>query len=180
MVNLQLMDASDIEQVREWRNSKEVAEFMLSRTIITKEQQENWYNSIKDDPACIYWIIVMKNGQKIGLASLTKIDRENHHAEPGLYIGIKEQRNSFAGMEAYYLLLNYGFEQLQLDKVYGTVLSNNTTAIKMNTSFGYTKEKTLKDELTIDDVCYDVDKVVLYRQGFYKSKMASFFCRKIK
>ncbi len=174
-INLALLTENDIEEVREWRNSKEVAEHMLSRIIISKEQQQNWYQKIKDDDSGIYWIILSKQGEKLGLASLTKINTNAKEAEPGLYIASEKHRSSFSGMEAYYLLLNHGFTVLQLDKVFGTVLSSNKTAVKMNNSFGYTTEKTLRNELNIDGVLYDVDKVVLYKADFYKSPMARFF-----
>lgn len=174
-IDLKVIDESDIEQLREWRNSKHVSDYMLSRTIISKDQQKKWYKSIKDDPSCIYWIILSKGGLKLGLASLTKIDRTNLNAEPGLYIGTKKYRNSFFGMEAYYHLLDYGFRQLGLEKIYGTVLSINRVAIKMNASFGFITEAVLRDDITIDGGCYDVYKLGLYKNAFYESKMTNFF-----
>ena len=136
-VDLKLIDESDIELLREWRNSKEVSNYMLSRTIISKEQQREWYNKIKEDSSCIHWVILSKEGRKLGMASLTKIDRVNNSAEPGLYIGVKKFRNSFFGIEANYIVLNYAFKELGLEKISGTVLFSNSAALKMNLSFGY-------------------------------------------
>ena len=85
-VDLKVLDELDIELVREWRNSEDVSNFMLSRTFISKEQQGKWYESIKKNSEYVYWIILSKNGLKLGLASFTKIDRTNHSAEPGLLI----------------------------------------------------------------------------------------------
>jgi UDP-4-amino-4,6-dideoxy-N-acetyl-beta-L-altrosamine N-acetyltransferase len=174
-IDLKVIDESDIEQVRKWRNMKDVSDYMLTRTFISKDQQKKWYKSINEDPSCIYWIILSKEGIKLGLVSLTKIDLTNSNAEPGLYIGEKKYRTFLYGMEAYYYILDYGFTHLGLEKVYGTVLSTNIVALKMNASFGYIKEEAVKDGLVIDGVFYDVFKLGLYKNDFYQSKMTKFF-----
>ena len=174
-IDLKVIDESDIELLRAWRNSKDVSDYMLSRTIILKDQQEEWYKNIKDDPSVIYWIILSKEETKLGLVNLTKINRTNLSAEPGLYIGEKKYRNSFFGMEAYYHLLDYGFNRLGLEKIYGTVLSTNVVAIKMNVSFGFITEALLKEDIIIDGICSDVFKIVLNKKAFYESKTAKFF-----
>ena len=174
-VDLKIIDESDIEQLREWRNSNYVSDFMISRTFISKDQQEQWYNTIKNDPSGIYWVIFSKEGVKLGLASLTKIDRINNEAEPGLYIGTKTHRNSFYGMEAYYYILDYGFQQIGLEKIFGTVISSNKTAIKMNSSFGFVTNTVLKAEIVVNGIPQDIYKVVLSKKAFYESKMVKFF-----
>jgi UDP-4-amino-4,6-dideoxy-N-acetyl-beta-L-altrosamine N-acetyltransferase len=177
-IDLKIIDKTDIEQLREWRNSKEVADYMISRPVISKEQQEKWYDAIKNDPSGMYWVILSKEKKKLGLVSLTKIDRTDKSAEPGLYIGTKQDRNSFSGMEAYYYVLDYAFTTLGLEKIYGTTLSMNKVAQKMNISFGFITEGIVKDGITLDGVNHDLYKVVLYPTGFYASSMAKFFSGK--
>ncbi len=176
-IDLKLIDESDIELLREWRNSKEVSDYMLTRTIITKEQQLVWFNKIKDDSSCINWIILSKEGKKMGMAGLSQIDRDTKSAVPGLYIGNEKFRNSFFGIEANYKVLSYSFNELGLEKISGTVLSSNSVALKMNLSFGYEIHTLLKDEIIIDGIGQDVFKIVLFKKNFHKSKMANFFKR---
>jgi RimJ/RimL family protein N-acetyltransferase len=80
-------------------------------------------------------------------------------------------------MEAYYLLLKYGFVDLKLQKVYGTALASNTTALKMNRSFGYTIEEIIKDGQIVDGVAIDLVKLFLLKDEFYASPMMKFFAR---
>jgi RimJ/RimL family protein N-acetyltransferase len=80
-------------------------------------------------------------------------------------------------MEAYYLILKYGFEELKLDKVYGTVLSSNSTAMKMNKSFGYKVDEILRDSILINGISQNLIKLFLLKNDFYTSQMVSFFCR---
>ena len=174
-VNIKILDESDIEQVRQWRNMADVSDFMISQTYISQEQQINWYKRIKDDLSSIYWVILSKEEIKLGLVSLTKIDRLNHEAEPGLYIGDKKNRNSFFGIEAYAHLLNHGFSCLKLKRIYGTVLSTNITAIKMNSSLGFVTESIIKDGILIGGILIDIHKIELFRNHFYESPMAKFF-----
>ncbi len=174
-IDLKPLHEEDIEQLRTWRNSKEVSDFMLSRSLISKEHQEAWYQKIKNDPYCVYWIILSKDGVKLGMGSLTKINHNDKSAEPGLYIGVKEHRNSFFGMEANYLVLKYAFEVLELKKIYGSVLASNTVALKMNLSFGYTIDNLEKDSIMVDGVGQDVYKISADKEGFCKSRMALFF-----
>ena len=176
-VDLRNMDESDIEQVRLWRNSKEVSEHMLSRNVISHEQQSKWFESAKNNTTQLYYIIQAKNGNKLGVVNFSSIDNESRTAEPGLYIGEVKERNSLFGMEAYYLLLKYGFEQLNLDKVYGTALSSNPTALKMNKSFGYNVEEIIQNGITIEGTPREVVKLYLLKKDFYVSPMAIFFQR---
>lgn len=179
-VDLRKMDESDIEQVRIWRNSKEVSEHMLSRNSISQEQQVKWFQSVKENDSQIYFIIQSKSGSKLGVVNFNSIDKKNRTAEPGLYIGDLKERNSLFGMEAYFLLLKYGFEQLDIEKVYGTALASNPTALKMNKSFGYTIEEVVKKGIFIDGVSCEVVKLYLLKKDFYLSPMALFFQRTLK
>lgn len=177
-IDLKIIDESDIEELRVWRNSKDVADFMLSKTVISEEQQKKWYEKIKDDPSGIYWIILSKDGLKLGLACITKIDRTLQTAEPGLYIGIKKYRNSFFGMEANYYLLDYAFRNLEMKKIFGWVLVNNPVALKMNISFGFVIESVIKNNNTFDMTEQDIYNISLEKEAFYDSKMATFFAKK--
>jgi len=175
---LKPVERCDIEQLREWRNSEDVSSHMLSKAIISQEQQEQWYKAICKDPSVLHWVIMSKEGVKLGVASLTKIGLEPKSAEPGLYIGDKKYRNSFFGMEAYYYLLDYGFRQLQLEKISGTVLFSNETALKMNASFGFSMEYMEKKLVEIEGIETVVCKLFLNKADFYLSKMATFFSRR--
>lgn len=177
-VDLKKMEEVDLEQVRVWRNSKDVSSFMLSQTIITAEQQRKWYEAIRNSAEQLYFIIVSKTGLKLGVVNFNKIDPVTKTAEPGLYIGDTSNRNSFFGMEAYFQLLKFGFEELNLSKVYGTALAVNETAIKMNKSFGYTIESVTRNAIAIDQEMHDVVKLNLLAGDFYKSFMFQFFSKK--
>lgn len=179
-VDLKKMDENDIELVRQWRNSRDVSVHMISQSIISEEQQIRWFESVKDSASQLYFVIQSKTGDKLGVVNFSKIDPVNGTAEPGLYIGVTRERNSLYGMEAYYLLLKYGFEELKLQKVYGTALASNPTALKMNRSFGYTTEEIIKDGQIVDGVAIGLVKLFLLKEEFFVSPMVKFFARSLK
>jgi UDP-4-amino-4,6-dideoxy-N-acetyl-beta-L-altrosamine N-acetyltransferase len=174
-VDLKIMEKSDIQIVREWRNSTDVGNFMLSRTYISVEQQETWFEMIKDNKDYLFWIILSKSGEKLGVVSLNNINTQDGTAEPGLYIALTKYRNSFYGLEAYYHILNYGFNELNLEKVWGTTISSNQAAVKMNTSFGFVVNDVLMNEMIVDEVHVDIYKLSLLKESFYQSRMVRFF-----
>jgi UDP-4-amino-4,6-dideoxy-N-acetyl-beta-L-altrosamine N-acetyltransferase len=134
---LKKIDQNDIEILRSWRNSDDVSKFMISKTKISKDDQLNWYKQISNDSSGYYWVIMLKNKIKIGYASLTKINNLNYTAEPGLYIGDKNYRNTFYGIEAFYYLLDFAFNHIQLKEIKGMVMISNQPALKMNKQFGF-------------------------------------------
>lgn len=179
-VDLKKMDENDIELVRQWRNSRDVSVHMISQSIISKEQQIRWFESVNYSDSQIYFVIQSKIGDKLGVVNFSKIDPVNGTAEPGLYIGVTSERNSFYGMEAYYLLLKYGFEELKFQKLYGTTLASNLTALKMNRSFGYKIEEIIKGGQIVDREAIDLVKSFLLKEKFYASPMVKFFARSPK
>ena len=174
-VDLKIIEKADIELIRKWRNSPEVYNYMLTRDSISKLQQESWFQQVTKSRNAYYMMIYTKQNDKIGLVYFSKIDYRNKNAEPGLYIGSIEHRNSLYGLEAYYLLLDYGFSVLNLHKVYGRILSENELAIKMNKAFGFRTEGVLREEVFYNNSFHNIYRVSVLKDEFYDSRMAKFF-----
>jgi UDP-4-amino-4,6-dideoxy-N-acetyl-beta-L-altrosamine N-acetyltransferase len=106
-VLLTKLTAEDIELVRKWRNSKDVASYMYNEDYITKENQINWFNNI-DWNKSFYWIISYK-GKKLGLASINSIDRTLQSCYWAFYLGDSSVRGGGIGAKVEYTVLNYVF-----------------------------------------------------------------------
>lgn len=169
-IDLRQMNETDLQIVYFWRNSNDVSKFMISQNKITIEEHTLWFSKIKNNIENLYFIIVSKNQDKLGVINFNKINQTEKTAEPGLYIGDVDNRNTIYGLEAYYLLLSYGFKELKLKKIIGQVLSTNKTAIKMNESFGFTfLNNNLNDNTKL------VLNLYLIENNFFKSPMYKFF-----
>lgn len=138
-ITLAHVQQKDIELIRTWRNSEEVASYMYSESKITKEQQENWFKKISTDDSSNYWIIEY-DGKPLGLASLTGINKTLNSCYWAFYLGDTSVRGAGIGGKVEYNVLNYVFEDLKLNKLRCEVFTFNDKVIKMHEKFGFRRE----------------------------------------
>jgi len=169
------VERDDIEQIRRWRNDPEVARYHASREHISEAAQRDWYDRVATDPELLATVIETSDAERIGVAHFKDIARRHRKAEAGIYIGPPTFRGNLYGLEAFYLLLNFGFAQLNLRKVYGHHIVGNETARRYNDAFGFEQEGMFDNELYLDGRYRDYRRVAVFRPGFYSSRVAHFF-----
>ena len=150
------LSKSDIsEKYINWMNDKEVCRDNSHATFPnTRSKTLAYIESLeksKDEIAfAIRW---KKNDAHIGNIAINKIDRINRSAELAIIIGDKKYWNKGVGSEAYKLLIDYGFNTLNLNRISSGQTSANTGMIKVCEKMGMKKEGTLRQ--------------VLYKNGEY-------------
>jgi len=138
-IKLSPLTVEDIEQVRTWRNLPEVSQYMYSDMQISVEQQQSWFNKISNDPSCRYWIIEYE-GKKLGLVSVTGIDKTLQSCYWAFYLGDTSVRGGGIGSKIEYNVLQYVFGELGLNKLRCEVFVSNDKVIKMHEKFGFRRE----------------------------------------
>lgn len=115
-MNFDTLNKDQCEIVRKWRNAD--ISFLRTPFLLTKEMQENFYEKIICDRNSEhkYWAIIDK--KFIGMAGLTNISHYNKNAEISIIIDPKKKSKK-KGEEALLLLLNLGFNELNLENIYG-------------------------------------------------------------
>ena len=99
--------------------------------------EEEWIN---DKSKGYNFAIVLRDGNKlIGNVSLVDINHVNQTATLGVFIGDAENRNKGYGKEAIKLLLEYGFNTLNLNNIMLSVYSFNKNAIRTYEKIGFKK-----------------------------------------
>lgn len=143
---LRQIQPSDLELLRQWRNSDFVSSQMISQDIISVEQQQAWYKNLAHHNDQRHWLIEYKS-QPIGainLKAVTKGDTVDTAKvlEPGLYIGASEYQGNIVAFAPTLAICDYCFNTLQLDKLVACVKKSNDGAIRYNEQIGYqvTKE----------------------------------------
>jgi UDP-4-amino-4,6-dideoxy-N-acetyl-beta-L-altrosamine N-acetyltransferase len=127
-----------IELLRNWRNSSNVASYMYNESYIDEESQKKWFNSI-DIEKSRYWIIEYNN-LKLGLASITGIDRILQSCYWAFYLGDTSVRGAGIGAKVEYNIIEYVFYNLGLNKLRCEVLTMNEKVIKMHEKYGFRRE----------------------------------------
>ena len=144
-VFLSSVERENIEQLRLWRNKPELRKYFREHKEIGKDMQSKWYKTrVLDDRDQINFEIHDKEShQLIGHCGLYHISWIHRYAEFGIYIGDDSFRSDGYGSDALRTLIGYGFNDLNLNRIWCEVYSNNT-AIDIYRHIGFKDEGTLK------------------------------------
>lgn len=139
-----------------WRNDETIAVFDQSEFLRPRsyEEIEDWAQILVNG----HTYIASVDGVYIGTIALMKVDERNRHAELAIVIGEKDYWSKGYGSQMMHTLLEYGFEGLNLERLYLHVFSFNERAIKFYEKFNFKHEGTLRN--------------MLYRNGKYHDLLA--------
>jgi RimJ/RimL family protein N-acetyltransferase len=131
--------AEDAEKWTEWDNDLEVAIPLgeESYTLYSLDKTKEIISTVikKQDP--IFSIIDLKTNTPIGRCMLFNVDKVDRKATLGIGIGDKAYWNKGYGQEATKLLLDYGFNLLNLNNIMLGVYSYNERAINCYKKIGF-------------------------------------------
>lgn len=167
IVNLRLVEKSDIEMIRKWRNSPEVNQYFSNKDQISQYQQEQWFDKISRDNTWFCFVIEFEN-EPVGIAEIKNIDFRNGTAEFGIYIAVEKLRNSLIPIEPGYLILGYCFDYLNLRKIVGQILSDNTRSMRYSKGMGFEHEATFKNHIYHNGQYVNLLWFSLYKENFSK------------
>lgn len=133
-MQLSPLTSNHLAQVLAWRNDESVRQNMLNTTIIKAEEHQAWFRRVCDSDTEFHFIISYKNSD-IGAANI-KLSG-NDAGEAGLYLCDEDVKGSAYAFLPSLMLLEFGFEQLSLDKIAAIVLPHNKAALRFNLNQGY-------------------------------------------
>jgi RimJ/RimL family protein N-acetyltransferase len=134
-ITLSPLASSDIELVREWRNSDKIKQYARNQDNISIEQQKSWFSKLDRDKN-LYFIISIDN-KKIGLIWGNYLNSEE--VETGFYIYEDEYLNSIYSYKIVTTLHKFLFYTKKVKNVYCDILNTNKRAIRFNLSLGFKK-----------------------------------------
>jgi UDP-4-amino-4,6-dideoxy-N-acetyl-beta-L-altrosamine N-acetyltransferase len=158
-----------LEMVRNWRNMPEVAKYMYTEEHITKEQQEQWFEKIKDEPSQKYWIIAFE-GTLVGLVSLYNIKPKFKSCYWAFYLGNSSIRGAGIGSKVEYNMLKKVFEEMQFNKLLCEVFTTNDAVTKMHEKFGFRREGYFREHILKNDAYHDVVSLAYLRKEWDQVK----------
>lgn len=164
-VILEEIDSQNIEQMRQWRNQPELRQWFREYKDITKDKQKEWYErrGNNSSPQHVYFQIMsladvegsvkgekytrtleqrIKDRYLIGCCGLHYIDFRLRSGEFGIFLG--SDRGTGKGKEALKMLCDYGFNELNLHKVWAEVYNGNDS-INLYYNVGFKNDGILRD-----------------------------------
>ena len=107
----------------------------------------------------------LKSDQLIGHCGLYYIDWIHRHAEFGIYVGDLDFRSGGYGSDALRALLKYGFNDINLNKIWCEVFSNNT-ALEVYKHIGFKYEGKLRDHYYNEGKYWDSHMLSMLKKEF--------------
>ena len=132
-----IMNEEIIEKFTEWLNDFNVTDYIgRSSQALTVEEEKKWFENPKAD-AQTFFIVRNEDNKVIGNMGLHDINHLHGTATLGIFIGDKDGRNKGYGTEAVRLILDYGFNYLNLKNIRLDVMEFNERAIACYKKCGF-------------------------------------------
>ncbi|NMM61740.1 GNAT family N-acetyltransferase [Clostridium sp. P21] len=130
------MNVEDAETYVRWLNDFSVTDGIGTSCKITSlENETEWI--VQNSDKYQFAIVCLENDKLIGNCGIQGIQQLRRCAEVGLFIGDEENRNKGYGEEVLNLLLDYGFDYLNLNNIMLKVFSFNERAINCYKKVGF-------------------------------------------
>jgi RimJ/RimL family protein N-acetyltransferase len=159
---LRRAERDDLDTIVAWMDDPDFALFLYGDPTRSHRQVREQIVSMlgrttgNTVPAAIYLIIESPEYGLVGLLSLQNISWRNRSCMVDLYIGRKELRNTLAAGVAFYLALEYCFDELNLHRAGAFIYSFNTPCWRVIEKIGAVRELTLHEHVARDGVLHDV------------------------
>lgn len=169
-VLLRFIEPDDLEAIREMSNDAD-QEYMIGGWSFpaAKRHQEDWYQRILSDRNNMRFAIEYENSF-VGLVTLTDIDWKNRKAESGIRLTLNAPKQKGIATDALNTMLKYAFQELNLERIYATVLEHNVASKKLHDKCGYVVEGTLRNSIYKRGSYHNVYVMGLLKEDFLKKQ----------
>lgn len=170
-IYLSPMSIEDAEKYVEWLSDFKVTDGIgRSSNLTTIEDEKIWITNESKSNNLNFAIVDLEKDKLIGNCSLMDISYKNRIGTVGIFIGAENNRNNGYGTEALKLLLDYGFNYLNLNNIMLTVKSFNKRAIKCYEKVGFKEFGRRRESYFLNGKYYDdihMDILASEFQGSY-------------
>ncbi len=156
-IYLRPLDTEDIDSFVLWTNDEEVRQYLSRITPLNKVRERDFIEGLyKDDREIVLGIALKENDQLIGNLALRRASMSFRQASLGIVIGDKSGWSKGYGTEALNLMMGHGFDELNLHRIYLTVISLNARAIRAYEKVGFKREGVFRDHQYRNGKYHDV------------------------
>src|SRR5580765_2610049 len=167
---------------REWRNHPAIMNCTRGSELLSEEDQNKWLTEIETDPSIQMFGLSLTEDSKVpglkkkpilvGTCGLTSINWIHRSAEWSLLIGPEFQGKRLA-KPSLKLLLDYGFLNLGLNRIWGEIFVTNPKSLHLAQSLGFVEEGRLKESYYKNGIFIDSILVGLLKGDYLRSSFAN-------
>jgi diamine N-acetyltransferase len=170
---LREIERTDLPRINQWRNDPELIGLLGANFFfIGAGIDERWFEGYlaNRDKAVRLAIVVGPEHTHIGNVQLTSIHAINRTAEFSIFIGDKNYWSAGYGRVATEQILQHGFNDLNLNRIYLTLLQDNERARRMYLRLGFTEEGCQRQAIFKGGRYHDVLEMAMLREDFHQSQ----------
>ncbi len=140
-VTLRCPEFDDIPDMLRYFNDFEVRQTLHSITPVSAEQEKEWIKQLtrqrRKGTDYVFTIELQKPKSFLGICGLNKVNAIHRNAELGISIHNKEHWDKGLGTEAIHLLVAFGFDVLNLHRIYLTCYEYNYRGKRVYEKVGF-------------------------------------------
>ena len=168
-VLLRPVKRSDISYFLKWFNDPEVIQYITLYLPMTEMGEEKYIEELgttraKSDAPFVIEVIEGASTKPIGNCGLHEINSKDHNATFGIVIGEKDYWSKGYGVEATRLVINYGFQQLNLHRISSTAIAFNERSIRLHKKVGFREEGRLRQAIFKNGQYHDLVQFGILRE----------------
>lgn len=175
-VYFRAFEEEDAELIYQWMNDDDLKKLSVGvNRRMCREEVSDWVKARKRDSRNhVYWAICSKEtDEMIGYASLVDIHYINRSAETGaIMIANPSYNDGTAWLETEQFMLDYAFERLNLNRLYGHSLIGHKISNTVETLLFMKQEGILRQAIYKNGKYYDVSCAALLRDEYFAHKEA--------
>ncbi|MEG0395977.1 MAG: GNAT family protein [Oscillospiraceae bacterium] len=139
---LRAIEEKDAEILYEMMNSPEIERTTVgANQVVSLASQQAWAKNQKNDDTQMRFMVELENHETVGMVTLNPIDWKNRCAFVSYKISAQAQGRIKGDMyDAVSGLINYAFEELNLNRIDASILDFNVFSLKLAHKLGFVDE----------------------------------------
>jgi len=157
-IQLRALERDDLSRMRDWRNLPEFRRNFREYRELNMQNQEAWFSRISASANDFMFMIELADRTPIGVCGLVYVHWVLRSADISLYIGHDDIYIDGPGgyaEEAARVLIKYGFDNLNLHKVWTELYEIDTRKVELFTRLGFQRDAVLRDNCFEDGRYYN-------------------------
>ena len=169
-VILRALEPGDMPCLREMINDPEMERMVIVWSFhVSEKQQLDWYNRVISDDKNFRFAI-MYEGKFVGVSTLTRIDWKNRSADHGIKLCNDVPKKIGIGTDGVYATMRYAFEELQLNRLYSSILEYNIASQKLYAKCGWKVEGNYRRSIFKNNAYHDELAIAILRDEYFEWK----------
>ena len=166
-VQLRPIKRDDLANFLKWFNDPEVTQYLTMYLPMTEMAEGKWIEEQASKADRAFFVIEAIDNdiyKPIGTIASGNISPRNHNAGFGIAIGEKNFWSKGYGTESARLLIEYGFNQLNLHRISSSAKAFNERSIRMHKKVGFKEEGISRQYEYVNGQFHDVVMFGLLRE----------------